>query len=66
MSQTFYPEGDTILATDNALRTAQKTLSMVNDSLGEVAVTGFPEGSASSPADNLLRVYKKIKAHYTA
>lgn len=58
----WMPEGNTVLPSDNEMRTLAKWCQLLYDSSGPGDPTPFPEGNAPKPGDDDERLLKKINA----
>jgi len=56
---TWMPEGNTVLPSDDKMRTAAKWCQLLFDSVGNKP-SPFPEGCAPRPSDDLNRLLQKI------
>jgi hypothetical protein len=59
---SFFPEGNTVLSTDDEQRTAQKLNQILFDANGNVGSVPFPEGTEPKTGDDLQRSLVKIVA----
>lgn len=59
---SFYPEGTTALATDDAARSLKKWNQILFNTYGNVGSVPFPEGVQPLPGDSEERSTQKINA----